>query len=88
MSKYVKVDDLQAYCDNQQDHSITPNVFQRMNHIEVVLCKDCKYFEIKDWWGDFNGIPILATSDCPTCNKWGDGCMTKPEGYCFLAEHK
>ena len=34
MSKYIKVDDLQAYCDNQIDHSITPNVFQRMNHYE------------------------------------------------------
>ena len=33
--KYVNVDDLQAYCDNQIDHSITPNDFQRMNHIEI-----------------------------------------------------
>ena len=41
--KYVKVDDLQAYCDNQIDHSITPNDFQRMNHREVVRCKDCVY---------------------------------------------
>ena len=44
MSKYVKVDDLQAYCDNQIDHSITPNVFQRMEHIEIVRCKDCKRY--------------------------------------------
>ena len=35
MSKYVKVDDLQAYCDNQKGHSITPNVFQRMEFIEI-----------------------------------------------------
>ena len=39
--KYVKVDDLQAYCDNQIDHSITPNDFQRMKYLEVVRCKDC-----------------------------------------------
>lgn len=39
--KYISVDDLQAYCDNQKDHSITPNEFQRMNHIEIVRCKDC-----------------------------------------------
>ena len=33
--KYVSVDDLHAYCDNQKDHSITPNDFQRMNHIDI-----------------------------------------------------
>lgn len=35
MSKYIKVDDLQEYCNNMKDHSITPNEFQRMNHIEI-----------------------------------------------------
>ena len=40
--KYISVDDLQAYCDNQKDHSITPNEFQRMNYIEIIRCKDCK----------------------------------------------
>lgn len=34
MSKYIKVDDLQRYCDNQNDHSITPNEFQRMTHYD------------------------------------------------------
>ena len=48
MSKYIKVDDLQAFCDNQIDHSITPNCFQRMNHLEIVKCKDCKWWDQKD----------------------------------------
>lgn len=34
MSKYIKVDDLQRYCNNQKDHSITPNEFQRMTHYD------------------------------------------------------
>lgn len=55
---------------------------------ELIRCKDCKHFEIKDHWADFNGVPILATSDCPTCNKWADGCKTKPDGYCFMAERR
>lgn len=61
----------------------------KVDTVPLVQCKDCKYFEIKDVWGDFNGIPILVTSDCPTCNKWGggDGCKTNPDGFCFLAEH-
>ena len=42
MSRYIKIDDLQAYCDNQIDHSITPNDFQRMNSVELVQCKDCR----------------------------------------------
>ena len=35
MSKYIKVNDLQKYCDNQKDHAITTNDFQRMNFIEL-----------------------------------------------------
>lgn len=35
MSKYIKLDDLQAFCDNQKGHSITPNDFQRMDFIEI-----------------------------------------------------
>ena len=46
MSKYIKVDDLQEYCDHQVAHEITPNVFQRMNQIEIVRCKDCKHGKI------------------------------------------
>lgn len=41
--KYISVDALQAFCDNQKDHSITSNDFQRMNYIEVVHCPDCLY---------------------------------------------
>lgn len=35
MSKYIKLDDLQEFCDHQIAHEITPNEFQRMNHIEI-----------------------------------------------------
>lgn len=43
MSRYISIDDLQSYCDNKRDHSITPNEFQRMDSICIVRCKDCKY---------------------------------------------
>ena len=43
MSRYISVDDLQSYCDNQRGHSITPNEFQRMDSICIVRCKDCKW---------------------------------------------
>ena len=66
----------------------TIDAFDVRNAPELIRCKDCKYFEIKDHWADFNGVPILATSDCPTCNKWAGGCKTKPDGYCFMAERR
>ena len=59
------------------------------NHGELVRCKDCKYFEIKDFWGEFNGISILGASDQPTCTKWGGvDCKTSPDGYCFIADRR
>ena len=56
--------------------------------VPVVRCKDCKHYEVKDHWGNFGGVPILAASDVPTCHKWSDGCMTKPDGYCFMGERR
>ena len=55
---------------------------------ELVRCKDCKYYEQKEHWANFGGVPILAT-EMPTCSKWADGdCATRPDGYCFLAERR
>ena len=58
--KYISVDALQAFCDNQIDHSITPNDFQRMNHIEIVRCKDCKFAHMT-----YDGL-------CKYCDKYTD----------------
>lgn len=55
---------------------------------ELVTCKNCKHFEIKDHWGEFGGMSILAASEVPTCNKWADGCKTAPDGFCFMAERR
>ena len=55
---------------------------------ELVRCKDCIYYEQKEHWANWDGIPILAT-EMPTCSKWGDGdCATREDGFCFLAERK
>jgi len=56
--------------------------------VNVVRCRDCKYYEVKDIWADFGRVPILV-SDVQTCHKWGDGaCKTSPDGYCFLGERR
>lgn len=54
---------------------------------DIIHCRDCKYFVIKEHWAEITGgIKILCADNCPTCTKWANGCMTKPDGYCFLAE--
>lgn len=46
-------------------------------------CKDCKYFEY-DSVAKVDGIPLIVAHEI--CSKWGDGCKTTEEGYCFLFE--
>jgi len=46
-------------------------------------CKNCKYFEY-DSVAKVDGIPLIVAHEI--CNKWGDGCKTKEDGYCYLFE--
>ena len=50
---------------------------------EMIRCKDCKYFEY-DSVAKVDGIPLIVAHEI--CNKWGDGCKTSEDGWCFLAE--
>ena len=55
--------------------------YPSVDAVEVVRCKDCKYFELNHWDG-----PIITAHEI--CNKWADGCKTNKDGYCFLGERK
>ena len=46
-------------------------------------CKDCKYFEY-DSVAKVDGIPLIVAHEI--CKRWGDGCKTKEDGYCFMFE--
>lgn len=46
-------------------------------------CKDCKHFEY-DSVAKVDGIPLIIAHEI--CNRWGDGCKTREDGYCFLFE--
>lgn len=52
---------------------------------EVVRCRDCKHFEY-DHWEKVNCVPLIVAHEI--CTRWGDGCKTSEDGYCFLAERK
>lgn len=54
--------------------------FEKVGH-----CKDCKYFEY-DNRASLNGIPLIVAHEI--CKKWGGGCKTEENGYCFLFESK
>jgi hypothetical protein len=46
-------------------------------------CKDCKYFEYNSV-ANVDGIPLIVAHEI--CSKWGDGCKTKENGFCFMFE--
>lgn len=57
----------------------------RKEQPKIGHCKNCKYFEY-DSVAKVDGIPLIVAHEI--CNKWGDGCKTKEDGYCFLFEPK
>lgn len=57
---------------------------KRKDMVEVIRCKDCKYFEY-DHPYIIQGVPVLGHE---VCTAWGDGCKTSEDGYCFLAERR
>lgn len=60
-----------------------------MGRSEIIHCKDCQSFLIKDWWlSTPEGIPILAANQVPTCMAWGGGCKTIRNGFCHLAKRR
>ena len=52
---------------------------------EIICCRDCKYFEL-DHFDNFNGISLITAHEI--CTRWGDGCKTDINGFCFLAEQE
>lgn len=52
---------------------------------ELVRCKDCKHFEL-DRFDMWDGVPIITGHEM--CTKWGGGCKTSLDGFCFMAERK
>ena len=55
--------------------------------VEVIRCKDCKYFE-RDHLGPVGGFPGPIIIAHEICRRWGNGCKTSENGYCYLGERK
>lgn len=55
-----------------------------MDTKHLIKCKHCKYY-VEDVIDEVvPGVPIITGHTM--CKKWGNGCMTDPNGYCFMAE--
>lgn len=54
-----------------------------VNEFELVLCKHCKHFEL-DHFDNVNGIPLITAHEI--CTRWGEGCKTDSNGFCFMGE--
>lgn len=52
---------------------------------QIVRCKDCKYFELNHI-EHVDGIPLILAHQI--CTRWGNGCKTDDEGYCFMGERR
>ena len=69
----------QAAADMCQHYCRYPlTVTQKSGH-----CKECKYFEY-DSVAKVDGMPLIVAHEI--CNKWGNGCKTSEDGYCYLFE--
>lgn len=54
---------------------------------EVIYCRECKHFEL-DHLEKIQGFPIPIIVAHEICTKWGRGCKTSSDGWCFMAERK
>lgn len=62
--------------------------------VELVRCKDCKHFEYDHFdavyfpteTGEAERVPLITAHEI--CTRWGDGCKTDQNGFCFMAERK
>lgn len=53
--------------------------------VPIIRCKNCKYFELNHL-ENVSGIPLIVAHEI--CTRWGNGCKTDSDGYCFMAERK
>ena len=90
---FDSVKELRAYVSkNKQDDYFYGGILYAINAVqdlppaqpEIIRCKDCRFFEY-DHPYIVQGVPVLGHL---VCTKWGDGCRTAEDGFCFMAERR
>lgn len=86
-TKELTIDEAKKTFDTIVDVQPTveqPQTNATENMAEIVRCKDCKYF-LYDKIYMVEGLPLMGNL---VCEKWGNGCRTDENGYCFMGERK
>lgn len=91
ISRQAVLDIVDSYSESQSNvEDVTQDIMSDIMALSSVKqesktghCKGCKYFEY-DSVAKVDGIPLIVAHEI--CSKWGDGCKTKEDGYCFLFE--
>lgn len=91
----ISDDDYESIKKGMRYRDTIADIMQQIENAEPVLsgseksnirhCKNCKNFEY-DSVAKVNGIPLIVAHEI--CKRWGDGCQSKEDGYCFLFEPK
>lgn len=97
MSRLIDADEVKKFFETRFPelddgvHWSRNDIIMNLDNIEtadiapVIRCEYCKHFEWNHW-ENVNGTPLIVAHGI--CTKWGDGCKTSKDGYCFLAERK
>lgn len=83
--KTIELIDKYEIRQSKDDEYNPPSYIWIDNTGEIIRCEDCKHYET-DHFENLNGIPLIVAHDI--CMRWGDGCKTSSDGYCFMAERK
>lgn len=85
MNGEILIHDFHEYCSNCGQKIGWGSDESKGREMEIIRCRDCKHFEL-DHWEKVGDIPLIVAHEI--CMRWGDGCKTSPNGFCFMAEKK
>ena len=85
--KFYKASDVIDILLDELSHMDYLKVIQRLAQVPsaIVRCKDCEYFDL-DHFENFRGFPLIVAHEI--CNRWGSGCKTDSNGFCFLGDRR
>lgn len=85
----IEMRDNDGTCTQQEICNFLANYMdileKQMQDPKTAYCKNCKYFEY-DSLAKVDGIKLIVAHEI--CKRWGDGCKTSEDGFCFMFEPK
>ena len=83
--KFTLADWYEFYLEGMTDAEDSLKALPAADVVEVIRCKDCKYFNLNKW-GEVNDIPLIVAHEI--CDFWGEGCKTNIDAYCLFAKRR